>query len=705
MSTILNAKGKSLFYSASSVNHHTASAGTPELHGSATHDSLWGDSALQVSLYGGAGDDIYHLYSGRNRAFESADQGTDTVKTWMSYQLSAEIENLTVTGSGRYAFGNETDNIITGGAGRQTLDGRGGDDVLKGNGGADIFAVTQGNGSDLIVDFSADDVLRLTGYDIFSFDALMARSSQSGTDLHFDLGGGEILVLADTTAGDLDAGQFQLGLDLAGLVPTFEDGFDSLDLWNGQNGTWDTNYWWGAPNGSTLPNNNELQWYIDHDYAPTAGVNPFSIEDGVLTITAAEAAPAIQPQIDGFEYTSGMLTSYETFAQTYGYFEIRADMPEAQGLWPTFWLLPADGGWPPELDVIELRGQNPHDLILTAHSEATGDHTIDGRVAHVADVGGFHDYGVLWGPEEIVWYYDGTEVGRTATPDDMHEDMYLIVNLAVGGIAGQPDAGQAILSDMKVDYIRAYSLDDVMRPDGPGTPGNDTIVGTAEADRLFGGAGDDLIEGKGGDDRLFGQDGNDVLRGNGGTDTIDGGNGNDTVEYHPTSANLRIDLAEGTARAGSHTETLVSIENAVSSYGKDTLAGDAGDNVLRSGHGRDRLIGHEGDDTLSGGSGGDIFIFRKLNQDGGDGHDRITDFHKASDKLAFRDLIDSDQDGDIDLDDLLGSVASVSDAGAGGDVVVAFGNGASLTFAGLGNGQMDSITDLVRDADSQIFVS
>src|SRR3546814_2155163 len=49
--------------------------------------------------------------------------GTDTVKTWMSYQLPDNIENLTVTGSGRQASGNGLDNIISGGNGRQTLDG------------------------------------------------------------------------------------------------------------------------------------------------------------------------------------------------------------------------------------------------------------------------------------------------------------------------------------------------------------------------------------------------------------------------------------------------------------------------------------------------------------------------------------------------------------------------------------------------------
>src|SRR3546814_8630341 len=87
----------------------------------------------------------------------------------MSYQLPDNIENLTVTGSGRQASGNGLDNIISGGNGRQTLDGGPGDDVLIGKAGADVFALSAGNGSDRIVDFSGEDSVRLTGYGFSSF--------------------------------------------------------------------------------------------------------------------------------------------------------------------------------------------------------------------------------------------------------------------------------------------------------------------------------------------------------------------------------------------------------------------------------------------------------------------------------------------------------------------------------------------------------
>src|SRR4029079_11870582 len=127
------------------------------------------------------------------------------------------------------------------------------------------------------------------------------------------------------------ASQFKLHLDTSAMHLTFADGFNSLSLWNGTGGAWDSNYWWGAANGSTLSGNKEQQWYIDTDYGPTKSVNPFGISDAVLTITAARAPVDIQPYINNYKYTSGLLTTFKSFAQTYGYFEVRADMPESKG--------------------------------------------------------------------------------------------------------------------------------------------------------------------------------------------------------------------------------------------------------------------------------------------------------------------------------------------------------------------------------------
>ena len=63
------------------------------------------------------------------------------------------------------------------------------------------------------------------------------------------------------------------------------------------------------------------------------GVNPFAIQGGILNIHADTASTAVQAAT-GHDYTSGMLSSRDSFAQTYGYFEIKCEMPEGQGTWP-----------------------------------------------------------------------------------------------------------------------------------------------------------------------------------------------------------------------------------------------------------------------------------------------------------------------------------------------------------------------------------
>src|SRR3546814_5509849 len=86
MPVVINAHGLPLAYSSASTYHFSATDAGLILEGSATHDSMWGDSSVTVTMAGGAGDDIYHLYSTRNHTVEEAGGGIDTVKTWMSYE-------------------------------------------------------------------------------------------------------------------------------------------------------------------------------------------------------------------------------------------------------------------------------------------------------------------------------------------------------------------------------------------------------------------------------------------------------------------------------------------------------------------------------------------------------------------------------------------------------------------------------------------
>ncbi|MGZ6012291.1 MAG: glycoside hydrolase family 16 protein, partial [Caulobacteraceae bacterium] len=244
---------------------------------------------------------------------------------------------------------------------------------------------------------------------------------------------------------------------------TFDDEFNGLSLWNGSSGTWATTFWYQDllnSNGSTLEGNGEQEWYINSNYSPTSSVKPWTASNGVLTITAAPASGAISSLINGYGYTSGEINTYHSFSQTYGYFEMRAQLPAGQGFWPAFWLLPESGAWPPELDVMETLTSDPHADWTTWHSGVGGVHTSNGIASFIPDTtSGFHTYGVLWTKTDLVWYVDGVEVFHQATPADMNKPMFMIANLALGGWGGTID-NSAMPAQMKIDYIHAYGLAD-----------------------------------------------------------------------------------------------------------------------------------------------------------------------------------------------------------------------------------------------------
>ena len=238
---------------------------------------------------------------------------------------------------------------------------------------------------------------------------------------------------------------------------TFDDEFNNLSLWNGSSGTWATTYWYQDPttsNGSSLPSNGEQEWYINSNYGPTAGVTPWTVNNGVLTITATPTPSWLSSQVNNYSYISGELNSYHSFSQTYGYFEMRAELPAGQGFWPAFWLMPMDGSWPPELDIMEALGQNPTELVTTSHSAYAGMESLWTQVPDMT--AGYHTYGVDWEPDYITWYFDGKAVYQIATPADMNKPMYIIANLAVGGNWPGPANGYSS-AQFEIDYIRAYA--------------------------------------------------------------------------------------------------------------------------------------------------------------------------------------------------------------------------------------------------------
>ena len=93
---------------------------------------------------------------------------------------------------------------------------------------------------------------------------------------------------------------------------------------------------------------------------------------------------------------------------------------------------------------------------------------------------------------------------------------------------------------------------------------------------LSGLGGNDYLKGLGGKDTLNGGDGSDLLDGGTGNDKLNGDSGIDLVAYSAASTKVVVDLslATDTAKRGSETDTLTSIEGAIGSSAGDTFKGD-----------------------------------------------------------------------------------------------------------------------------------
>lgn len=146
-------------------------AGDDILIGGNGNDRLAGGGGVDV-LFGGDGDDIYIIDSMGDVLFEEADEGIDTIRSPITWKLSDNIENLTLTGSGAIdGTGNALKNTLKGNNANNVLDGDAGNDFLTGGLGVDTLSGGAGNDTLKINDFNGDHIDGGTGIDSFQITA------------------------------------------------------------------------------------------------------------------------------------------------------------------------------------------------------------------------------------------------------------------------------------------------------------------------------------------------------------------------------------------------------------------------------------------------------------------------------------------------------------------------------------------------------
>ena len=269
---------------------------------------------------------------------------------------------------------------------------------------------------------------------------------------------------------DDGTGGTPMGGDDGWEIPNFS-GYQSATSYDGYSQVWSDEFDgsevdennWGYDIGGSGWGNNELEFYTNRNAYLT---------DGNLVIRANKE------NYGGREYTSSRLKTQSKQTVNYGRIDIRAVMPQGQGIWPALWMLGSNFptvGWPHsgEIDIMEMIGGNGREN--TVHGTA---HWYNQSSNQNASYGGnyglpsgetlstnFHVFSIDWDSTSITWYLDNVQYHSMAINDSsslaaFRKDFFFIFNIAVGGNWPQyPDASTVFPQRMVVDYVRVFQKD------------------------------------------------------------------------------------------------------------------------------------------------------------------------------------------------------------------------------------------------------
>lgn len=601
-------------------------------------------------------------------------------------------------------FGNEGNDIVSGGLGDDVIEGGTGNDLLLGGDGSDTYVYGRGDGSDDIVETAGatgdKDVLVL--HDIARNEAVLHKF---GDNVEIEFGNGEKISLRNQLAGGgLELVTFADGTLLnrdaivKGLVnrgpvaaadtlaavdedaASFLISFATL-LANDKDADLDQLAVTGVSlvaGGTAVMEETGIRFTTAADFNGTASFS-YRITDGrggsseatasftVKPVNDAPVAASIAVKTDEDVVLKGKVVASDIDGDTLT-FAIKADAGAAKG---EVKIDAATGEWvyAPNANV---NGTDSFTVVVSDGKRGSAESVVSVTINPV------NDAPVAVDDRITVSEKDNASFDLVANDTDVEGDRLTLISVAVAAVTGlaltseqaaaafsvvdgklvvDPSSAFAALEDDQQAVVTlTYSVRDANGGEAHGTT-TVTVDGYTEYTIVSGTDGNDVLVAGDGKDMLEGGDGNDTLLAGAGNDMVDAGAGNDRVV-----AGDGNDIVEG----GAGNDMLMG------GAGNDVLHGGAGNDQLNGGSGDDTLIGGAGNDVLTGGSGADTFVFAA-----GSGRDVVTDFQAGADG---KDVVELSKDVFADYQAFIASgVFTDGDHGA----EIAFKDGSTITFDGV----------------------
>lgn len=620
--------------------------------GNDASNTLWGGTGNDT-LTGNEGNDTFIVDDALlDLVFEAVGEGTDTVMSSATYDLSvhtSNVENLTLTGATAIdGTGTNLVNVIIGNIGVNTLSGLDGNDTLDGNAGADTLV--GGDGNDIYyADNIADRIVEAAGegidivYTGFDFNMNFVPNTDEVEKI-FATGSNDINITGN------NAGQTITGNDGDNIL----NGAGGDDVLIGGEGN--NTLIGGAGNDTFVLDNLSGLTLID-------AAEPGSSDTVLTAITFTLAEPVPSLELENITLSGNAVIHAFGNSQN----NILIGNAANNTLFGGAGVDQMDGKGGNDIAFVDNAGD------LFTEDPLTGGSGIDTVISSVSfdfNISGLYAENLtLTGSANLNGTgnsFNNTITGNTgnnALAGGAGADTYIIQNAGdtVTEVASIPDEFDLIISSvthtLETD-VENMTLTGSLNINGTGNTMDNVILGNLGVNILQGDDGDDVL----------GADTNDIL---------DGGNGSDTGQTAFTTDLLALTTSGRWTDIENIKLTGTSIIHAFGDAGVNTITGNSAGNTIN---------GRLGDDTYVGRGGNDVYI---VDDDGV----YIDEVHEGGGKDLVRTSVTFTLD--INVDDLtlmgtsningFGNASANTITGNSGNNIIDGSLGADVLVGGLGN--------------------